>query len=65
MKTENIRIEELRSGDDLENDAQSALERVWHPWIRDLPEWEPKVGHRSLALAKLQQTGEYPMPPKV
>ena len=32
---------------------------------RDLPEWEPLVGHRWLALARMQQTGEYPMPPSV
>ena len=32
---------------------------------RDFPEWEPEVGHRWLALARMQQTGEYPMPPSV
>ena len=30
---------------------------------RDLPEWEPEVGRRWLA--RMQQTGEYLMPPSV
>lgn len=44
-------------------DAESAPALVSAPKTRDLPEWEPGVGHRWLALAKMQQTGEYPIPP--
>ena len=44
-------------------DAESAPTLVRAPKTRDLPEWEPGVGHRWLALAKMQQTGEYPIPP--
>ncbi|CAK0768502.1 hypothetical protein CVIRNUC_003571 [Coccomyxa viridis] len=44
-------------------DAEIAPELVRAPKTRDLPEWEPGVGHRWLALAKMQQTGEYPIPP--
>ncbi|CAK0778805.1 hypothetical protein CVIRNUC_004650 [Coccomyxa viridis] len=43
-------------------DAQSAPPFVRPMRTRDLPEWEPGVGHRWLALARMQQTGEYPMP---
>ena len=43
-------------------DAQSAPSLVRPIRTRDLPEWEPEVGHRWLALAMMQQTGEYPMP---
>ena len=43
--------------------AHSAPSLVRPIRTRDLPEWEPEVGHRWLALARMQQTGEYPMPP--
>ena len=46
-------------------DAYSAPSLVRPTKTRDLPEWEPEVGHRWLALARMQQTGEYPMPPSV
>lgn len=46
-------------------DAESAPALLRAPKTRDLPEWEPGVGHRWLALAKMQQTGEYPIPPSV
>ncbi len=46
-------------------DAHSAPSLVRPIRTRDLPEWEPEVGHRWLALARMQQTGEYPMPPSV
>ena len=46
-------------------DAQSAPPFVRPVKTRDLPEWEPGVDHRWLALARMQQTGEYPMPPSV
>ena len=46
-------------------DAHSAPPLVRPTRTRDLPEWEPEVGHRWLALARMQQTGEYPMPPSV
>ena len=46
-------------------DAQSAPSFVPPRKTRDLPEWEPEVGHRWLALARMQHTGEYPMPPSV
>ena len=46
-------------------DAQSAPSLVRPIRTRDLPEWEPEVGHRWLALARMQETGEYPMPPSV
>jgi len=45
--------------------AHSAPSLVRPTRTRDLPEWEPEVGHRWLALARMQQTGEYPMPPSV
>jgi hypothetical protein len=44
-------------------DSDSAPALLRAPKTRDLPEWEPGVGHRWLALAKMQQTGEYPIPP--
>ena len=44
-------------------DARTAPELVIPMRTRDLPEWEPEVGHRWLALAKMQQTGQWPMPP--
>ena len=44
-------------------DARTAPELVKPIRTRDLPEWEPEVGHRWLALAKMQQTGQWPMPP--
>ncbi|CAK0778791.1 hypothetical protein CVIRNUC_004648 [Coccomyxa viridis] len=46
-------------------DAHSAPSLVRPIRTRDLPEWEPEVGHRWLALARMQETGEYPMPPSV
>ena len=46
-------------------DARSAPLLVRPVRTRDSPEWRPKVGHRWLALASTQQTGEYPMPPSV
>ena len=46
-------------------DAHSAPSLVQPVRTRDLPEWEPEVGHRWLALARMQQTGKYPMPPSV
>ena len=46
-------------------DAQSAPPFVRPVKTRDLPKWEPGVDHRWLALARMQQTGEYPMPPSV
>ena len=46
-------------------DARSAPLLVRPTRTRDLPEWEPEVGHRWLALARMQETGEYPMPPSV
>jgi len=46
-------------------DAHSAPSLVRPIRTRDLPEWEPEVGHRWQALARMQQTGEYPMPPSV
>ncbi|CAL8460953.1 g484 [Coccomyxa elongata] len=46
-------------------DAHSAPSLVRLMKTRDLPEWEPEVGHRWLALARMQQTGEYPIPPSV
>ncbi|CAL8460492.1 g9339 [Coccomyxa elongata] len=46
-------------------DAHSAPSLVRPMKTRDLPEWEPEVGHRWLALARMQQTGEYPIPPSV
>ena len=46
-------------------DAHSAPPLVRPTRTRDLPEWEPEVGHRWLALARTQETGEYPMPPSV
>ena len=45
-------------------DAQSAPSLVRPMKTRDLPEWEPGVGHRWLALAMMQQTGEYPIYPQ-
>jgi hypothetical protein len=44
-------------------DAQSAPEMRKAVKTRDLPEWEIGKGHRWLALAKMQETGEWPMPP--
>ena len=46
-------------------DAHSAPILVRPMRTRDLPEWEPEVGHRWLALAWMQQTGKYPKPPSV
>ena len=46
-------------------DAHSAPSLVRPIRTRDLPEWEPEVGHRWPALARMQETGEYPMPPSV
>ena len=46
-------------------DARSAPPLVRPTRTRDLPEWEPEVGHRWLALARMQETGEYPMPPSM
>ena len=46
-------------------DAHSAPSLVRPIRTRDLPEWEPEVGHRWLALARMQETGEYPMLPSV
>lgn len=39
-------------------DAHSAPSLVRPVRTRDLPEWEPEIGHRWLALARMQQTGE-------
>lgn len=44
-------------------DARTAPDLVKPIRTRDLPEWEPEKGHRWLALAKMQQTGQWPMPP--
>ena len=44
-------------------DAQSAPEMKRVIKTHDLPEWEIGKGHRWLALAKMQETGEWPMPP--
>ena len=43
-------------------DARSAPPLVWPIKTRDLPEWEPEIGHRWLAMARMKQTGDYPIP---